>query len=119
MKSSSEPLEFTLIVVVAEARDKGGGSEIDESKRHPSQVSEVSDVIGGTRPGGEKLERPEDQDKMLGLDGEQEIEIDWPVGKQEPVGQQYPVHQTRCPDGGDSQMRRTEDEVYALQVSIR
>jgi len=69
-------LEFSLVVVASQTGYKGGISEIDKTKQHRPQVSEVSNVIGGAGQGSEKFKGPEYEDKMFGLDGKKEIKID-------------------------------------------
>jgi len=76
LKSTSKPLEFSLVVMAAQPGYKGGISKIDKPKQHSTQVSEVSNVIGGAGQGSEKFKGPEYDDKMFGLDGKQKIEID-------------------------------------------
>jgi hypothetical protein len=92
---------FSFIVLAADFLPKDGIEHIRQSKEKTSQMGEVSNSASGSSKRREEFDEAEKDDKVFCGDGEQEIDIDGPMGEEPPEGQKESVDRSRSPDYRD------------------
>jgi len=95
-RASLRPLP--LIIFAANLLSKIGVNHVDETEEKATQMREVSDTASCSRPGRDELDQAKNDDKILGRDGKEKIDVDEPIWKEPSIGEEDSID---CSGGSD------------------
>ena len=76
-----------LVIFAPNLLPDDGVGHIDQTEQEATQVGEVRDTPAGSLYGREEFNKAEDNDKIFGRDGEEEVDVDETGWKKPTVGQ--------------------------------
>jgi hypothetical protein len=85
VRASLGPLFFVIFAANSLPDDRV--AHIDDSEQKATQMGEVRNPRTGSLYGREEFNKAEDNDKIFGRDGEEEVDVDETVWKKPTVGQ--------------------------------